>query len=124
MSTRLNQSKNQLLYFFILTFIFSWLLWLPGILYTYKLINPTPLILNIIGITNWIGGIGPSLIAFVLVFKNEGKAGAKKLFVRILQFKLGRWYLPIFLLQRPNPPFSWLVGWQHLSFYVWLPFQF
>ena len=98
MSTKLNQSKNQLLYFFILTFIFSWLLWLPGILYTYKLINPTPLILNIIGITNWIGGIGPSLIAFVLVFKNEGKAGAKKLFVRILQFKLGGWYFPIFLL--------------------------
>jgi CAAX protease family protein len=93
-----NKSGNHLLKFFLFTFLFSWILWLPGVLYTYQLINPSESIKSLIEIFNWIGGIGPSLIAFLLIFKNEGKQGTKNLFKRILKVKLGYWYLIIFLL--------------------------
>lgn len=90
--------KSQLMQFFFLTFLFSWLLWLPGVLYTYQLISPGQFILNLMEIMNWVGGIGPSFIAFILTFKNEGKQGSKQLFSRILKVNLGYWYLPIFLI--------------------------
>jgi len=91
-------SEKQLLKFFIFTFLFSWILWLPGILRTWEVINPSDPVLGLIEALNWIGGIGPSLAAFLLVFRNEGKQGAKNLFKRLLQLRLGNWYIPIFLL--------------------------
>ncbi len=96
--TYINKSENLLFKFFLSTFLFSWLLWLPGILYTYQLINPSPFLLSIMETLNWIGGIGPSLIAFLLVFKYQGKQGAKNLFKRILHVRLGYWYFAIFLI--------------------------
>jgi membrane protease YdiL (CAAX protease family) len=90
--------KSQLIQFFFLTFLFSWLLWLPGVLYTHQLISPGQFILNLMEIMNWVGGIGPSLIAFILTFNNEGKQGGKRLFRRILIIKLGYWYFPVFLI--------------------------
>ncbi len=93
-----NASVNQLVQFFVLTFLFSWLMWLPGTLYTYQIINPGQFVIELVKIMNLVGGIGPSLIAFILTFKNEGKHGAKQLFNRVLKVKLGYWYLPIFLI--------------------------
>ncbi len=95
---KVSVSVNQLVQFFVLTFLFSWLMWLPGILYTYQLINPGQFVIDLIKIMNLVGGIGPSLIAFIITFKNEGKHGAKQLFNRVLKVKLGYWYLPIFLI--------------------------
>ncbi len=95
---KVSVSVNQLVQFFVLTFLFSWLMWLPGILYTYQLINPGQFVIDLIKIMNLVGGIGPSLIAFIITFKNEGKHGAKQIFNRILKVKLGYWYLPIFLI--------------------------
>ncbi len=73
-------------------------MWLPGVLHTYHLINPGQFVINLMKIMNWVGGIGPSFIAFILTFKNEGKQGGKQLFSRILKVKLGYWYFPIFLI--------------------------
>ena len=52
-------------------------MWIPGVLYTYHLINPGQLMLKIMETMKWIGGIGPSLIAFILTLKNEAKQGDK-----------------------------------------------
>lgn len=75
--------------FFLLTFLFSWSLWLPGMLVTFDLVNTSPAFTNINNILKWVGGIGPSLVAIYLVIKFDGKEGAKKLFRRILQVKPG-----------------------------------
>jgi len=93
-----NAVKRQLMQFFLLTFLFSWLMWLPGVLHTYNLIDPGQSLLKIMDIMNLAGGIGPSLIAFILVFKNEGKQGGKQLFKRLFKVKLGYWYFAIFLI--------------------------
>ncbi len=42
--------------------------------------------------------MGPSLVAIYLVIKFDGKVGAKKLFKRLLQVRLGFWYFPVILL--------------------------
>lgn len=92
------ESESILLKYFTSTFLFSWIFWLPGVLGTWNVIHLSDSIPGLIETFNWIGGIGPSLIAFILVFKNEGKQGTKYLFKRILQIKLNYWYFPIFLL--------------------------
>jgi membrane protease YdiL (CAAX protease family) len=97
-NSKRSASNNQVIQFFSLTFLFSWFLWLPGVLYTYQLIAPRPFILNLIEVMNWVGGAGPSVIAFILTLKIEGIHGAKILFNRVLRVKLGYWYFPIFLI--------------------------
>ena len=91
-------SNSKLLQFFILTFLFSWILWLPGILITYNLINTSPEIIIINNILQWIAGTGPSIVALYMIIKYEGKTGIKNIFNRVLKFKLGYWYIPLFLL--------------------------
>lgn len=93
-----NKSSHQLWQFFLATFLFSWLLWLPGILITYKLISPSPNLISISNVLKWIGGIGPSLVALFLIIRDEGKKGVKKIFNRVIALKLGYWYLPVFLI--------------------------
>ncbi len=95
----LNDSRtNKLMHFFLFTFLFSWIMWLPGILFTYNIINPSSAFLKIINIMQWVAGIGPSLTAIILIAKAEGKAGIKILFKRVSNGTLGKWYLPILLL--------------------------
>ncbi len=62
--------RHQLRDFFILTFAFSWLVWLPGVLAGWGVIGPipsTPLIL--------LGGLGPAFAAIVLTLRAEGGTG-------------------------------------------------
>ena len=94
-SSHTNQSLWQ---FFFITFLFSWLLWLPGVLITYNLINPNQTLITINNILQWVAGIGPSLAAIYLIIRNDGKKGIKKLFRRVMNLKLGFWYFPVFLM--------------------------
>jgi len=91
-------STKNLWQFFLLTFTFSWLCWLPGLLLTYGVLAPSQTLNTVTNALQWVGGIGPSLAALFLVTWNDGKAGLKGLFKRVIQFKLGLWYLPTFLL--------------------------
>lgn len=94
-----NQNANKELgYFFLLTFGFSWILWLPGMLLTYGVISSTGTLSKLAGILQWIGGVGPSLAGVFLVLRSSGRAGLKKLLRRTVQFKLGWWYIPAFLI--------------------------
>jgi membrane protease YdiL (CAAX protease family) len=92
-----NSTKN-LRQFFLLTFAFSWLCWLPGLLLTYGMLVPSQTLDTIQNILQWVGGIGPSLAGLFLVNRNDGKTGIKALFKRVIQFKIGKWYLPTILL--------------------------
>lgn len=84
--------------FFFLTILFSWFMWLPGVLRTNNLIAPTQFPLSIQTAMQWIGGIGPSLAALFLTLKKQGKIGTKELLGRALRFRLGYWYIPLFLI--------------------------
>src|SRR5664279_5392122 len=92
-------SPKQLWQFFILTFLFSWSMWLPGLLVSYKIIIPSSGLTTAINIMKLIAGMGPSLAALYLITRHSGKVGIKNLFQRFINIKLGFWYLPaIFLL--------------------------
>jgi membrane protease YdiL (CAAX protease family) len=89
---------NHIYKFFSLTFLFSWLLWLPGVLITHNLLPASKSLLTISNNLNWIAGIGPTFAAVLLVLIYQGKSGLKVLLKRILQFKIGIWYFPAVLL--------------------------
>ena len=91
-------SSSQLWKYFLLAFSLSWILWLPGLFLTYGLVDPTKTLNTISSVLQWIGGIGPSAAALILIFKEDGKTGIRRIFKRAFQVKLGYWYLPIFLI--------------------------
>jgi membrane protease YdiL (CAAX protease family) len=66
------QTRKELTQFFIITFAFSWLVWLPGVL-----INDFPISGKALEI---LGALGPALAALILVGRTESKAGIKALF--------------------------------------------
>ncbi|MCX6175684.1 MAG: type II CAAX endopeptidase family protein [Ignavibacteriales bacterium] len=98
MNKKIYSPNQQLIQFFLLTFLFSWLMWLPSILITYNLITPSQTLITINNVLKWVAGIGPSLTAIILVIKFDGKVGLKKLFKRVWNIKLGYWYFPIILM--------------------------
>ena len=98
MGTAKEDSAHQLFYFFLLTFAFSWLMWLPGILITYNVILEHPALRVTNNILSWMAGTGPSLAAIILVLRYNGKSGLKPLLKRVFMAKLGRWYFPVLLL--------------------------
>jgi membrane protease YdiL (CAAX protease family) len=91
-------TSNQIYHFFILAFLFSWILWLPGLLMTFDIIRPNQTLSNINNALKWVAGIGPSLAALILISRDKGKIGIKNLFRRVFMYKLGFWYLPLLLL--------------------------
>ncbi|MCX7795883.1 MAG: CPBP family intramembrane metalloprotease [bacterium] len=75
---------RNLFLFFILTFAWSWILWLPEVLWGFRL---------------YLAPFGPTVSAFVLTYINEGLSGTKALLRRGLDFRFKRvWFVPIFLL--------------------------
>jgi len=78
--------------FFALTYLFSWLMWLPAVLMTYGMVAEASFLGRISGPAGYLAGIGPTLVAFILVARDRGKNGVKGLLARGVQFKLGRWY--------------------------------
>ena len=84
--------------FIILTFLLSWLAWLPGVLLTYHYIEPNEFVVKLDSILKWIGGVVPSLIAFFLIYREQGYGGIKVLVSRVFKLRLRFWYFPIFLI--------------------------
>ena len=83
MAEEKNESKNLFL-FFVITFLWSWLFWLPEILWNVHL---------------FFGSFGPLVSALILTYKNEGKTGVVSLFKRAFNFKFKKiWLIPTFLI--------------------------
>ncbi|MHA1256195.1 MAG: CPBP family intramembrane glutamic endopeptidase [Promethearchaeota archaeon] len=89
-----NVNRDLILYF-IIAYAFTWLLWLPAVLFTNGLIGGSFMTYFILGmIAPW----GPMVSAFSLTLKFEGKSGFKKNIKRWLNFKLGLWWIPVIIL--------------------------
>lgn len=80
-----SKSENRNLWlFFVIAFAWSWLFWLPEVLYGYRL---------------YIAPFGPTIAAFLLTYVNEGRSGTKNLLKRGVDFRFRKiWLIPIFLL--------------------------
>jgi membrane protease YdiL (CAAX protease family) len=82
-------SKRPLFYYVLLTYVFSWLMVLPAILFQWGFIRGD----YTFGLMakQW---IGPALAAIIMTRIVDGKAGSKILRDRCLQWKAGwKWYL-------------------------------
>lgn len=87
--------NRDLVYYFIITYAFTWLLWFPAVLYTNGLIDGSFMVYFILGmIAPW----GPMVSAFSLTLKFEGKSEFKNNIKRWLNFKLGCWWIPVIVL--------------------------
>jgi membrane protease YdiL (CAAX protease family) len=90
--------NRRAIIFFALTYLFSWLLWLPAVLMTYGVVGEGSFLGEIAGPAGYLAGIGPTLVALILVARAGGKEGLKRLLARGVQFKLGRWYWALILI--------------------------
>ncbi len=80
-----NQDRNLWL-FFLIAFAWSWLFWLPAVIWNLNLL------LSVVA-------SGPSIAAFLLTYMSEGKNGIKNLLRRAIDYKFRKvWLIPMFLL--------------------------
>ena len=107
MDKRTRSEKNEIIWFIIIAFSFSWLLNLPRVLETAgKLQLPvlTGFILGALAV------FGPGVAAFILIIKKQGKRGFMKLLKRAWDFHFPKiWLLPAIFLIPVSGLLSWLV---------------
>ena len=90
-----SNNTKELVIFFIITYIFSWLLWLPAVLYLNGLIDGSLEIYYTLGM---LAPFGPMVAAFILTLKSKGMEGVKKGIKKGLNIRLGWWWIPILIL--------------------------
>src|SRR4028119_1368109 len=84
-------TRHPLVFYFLIAFAFSWLMFLPGVLTYYEVLNVSPSIIGLMGIA---GLLGPSLSGFIMTGITEGRAGIRRLLRRIVLWRVGLlWYL-------------------------------
>jgi len=96
----LDNSIRFLIRFFLITFIWSWLIWTPIILASFRIIPVSDKILSILTIPGIMAGVfGPLVGALSAVNKEYGKGSSKKYLQSFLDFSLGwkAYILPIFI---------------------------
>ena len=64
-------ARHPLVSYFLIAFAFSWLLFLPGPLMYYGVLNLNPSVLGVLGIA---GLLGPIFSGFVMTATTEGRA--------------------------------------------------
>jgi uncharacterized protein len=84
-------AQHPLVFYFLIAFAFSWLLFLPGPLMYYGVLSLNPSVLGALAIT---GLLGPIFSGFVMTALTEGREGVGDLLRRIVLWRVGlRWYL-------------------------------
>ncbi len=84
-------SRHPLASYFLITFAFSWLLYLPALFTFYGVLSLIPQIVGLLAIA---GLLGPILSGFVMTSVSEGRPGMVRLLRRIVLWRVGlRWYL-------------------------------
>ncbi len=84
-------TRHPLVSYFLIAFAFSWLMFLPGVLTYYGVLNVAPSVFGVLGIA---GLLGPGLSAFIMTALTEGGAGVRRWLRRIVLWRVGLvWYL-------------------------------
>ena len=93
-----HQSRNDLLIFFLLTFIIAWLLWLAGIVIFRAIISNSSALAPANGLVFLFGTLSPALVAIILTKRSVGNRGLNSFFKHLFQFRVNtRLYLFAFL---------------------------
>ncbi|MDG6999832.1 MAG: CPBP family intramembrane metalloprotease [Nitrososphaerota archaeon] len=87
------RAKSFILYV-ALAYGFSWAFWLPQVLASNGFVHWS-FFSYVVG---FVAPFGPTVSAFVVTYWSEGKNAAKSLFKRGTNYRLGKWFLPLFLL--------------------------
>ena len=89
-------TRRNVIAYFVITFVFSWLLWLPQLLASLDLVQ----LPEFTGLFGMIAPFGPFVAAFWLMSREEGREGVKALWKRGWSLRFDKiWLLPaIFLL--------------------------
>jgi membrane protease YdiL (CAAX protease family) len=90
----LTEEKKHLILYLIITFLFSWILWLPSLLSSLGILEEIPLY----GGLRLIGYFGPFVAAFSLTSYFEGTGGVRNLWSRGWDYKNTRFLLIAFFL--------------------------
>ena len=95
--------------YFVIAFGFSWIIWLPGVLAAQGLFDlPIPEM-----VLAGVGSFGPSVSAFYLTRRNQGRKGVRTLIKRALNFRIPiKWLTAIFVF-----PLAITAAARHL--YIW-----
>jgi membrane protease YdiL (CAAX protease family) len=87
------EEKRNLILFFIISFLVSWLLWIPSVLVYLEIIPAGP-----IQILGNFAVFGPFIAAFLLSKINDQKGEVKRLFLSGWNFKFNKkWILALFI---------------------------
>ncbi len=97
--------------YFILAYGISWLIWLPSLLISIGIINTSQDIVDLWIYIGYLRIFGPTIASFIMIYKYEGKDGAKKLLhsgFNVTQPKL-IWYLAAILPLSMLAIIIWLI---------------
>lgn len=84
-------ARHPLVSYFLIAFVFSWLVFLPGPLTYYGVLGLSPQLVGYLAIA---GLLGPALAGFVMSAATEGAAGVGDLLRRMVLWRVGiGWYL-------------------------------
>ncbi len=83
-------TKNPIVYFFLLSFLISWILWVPLLYGHFKFGwtnwegNPWTNYKTLLGI---LGSLGPAISAIIMTYLIDGNNGVKVLFKKVIQWR-------------------------------------
>jgi membrane protease YdiL (CAAX protease family) len=92
-------NRVKIKWFFILTFTWTWVFWLPFVLPYFNVYEMSTTLEGLLLPVTIVGAFGPMFAAVVLTLKYEGKSGLKAYFKRCFDFKTGiKFYIFAILL--------------------------
>ena len=84
-------ARHPLTFYFLIAFSFSWLMFLPGVLTYFGVLNLSDSVVGVLGIT---GLLGPILSGFIMTALTEGREGLGRWLRRIVRWRISfQWYL-------------------------------
>jgi len=84
-------ARHPLVFYFLIAFAFSWLMFLPGVLTYFGVLNLSDSVVGVLGIT---GLLGPILSGFIMTAVTDGREGIGRWLRRIVRWRVGfQWYL-------------------------------
>lgn len=91
------KAKNMKRYF-IITFAWAWILWLPFVLPTFGVYETTPTLEGLLMPAVMLAAFGPLVAAVILTFKKSGRGGVKQYFKKCLDIRIKpRFYIFAFI---------------------------
>lgn len=79
---------RKLVMFFIITYVWAWILWLPFVLPYFGVYEMTETLESLLMLAVMLGAFGPMISALILVYNDNGFVGVKKYLKKCLNFRI------------------------------------